>query len=280
VRLARASLQDDVDSIRSILDASGDSYVNASILPLSVADEVVSLFKSGFPDGEQTRLSCPRANKPYPPVPDNAQVPSELFPTVDLDPEENLDVLFFTPLMFASRSGATRAARELLARRASRDYVSPCGVTALLLAVDAGDVPLITMVASASNVCANSDILELPPSSALRMELWPLFRALLHPTEAPGMVKALMDLGADIPPEVLHSSNFSLIEMDESAIDIVKKEASKRAGDDRPARPAGPSLSASVSKLFCIEGWTPRKGRERSYEDFTALLNQDHEHQD
>ena len=140
----------------------------------------------------------------------DAADPNELYPIGEMDePETDLDVLFQTPLLRAAYCQQLQSVEALLAAGAARDYKSPMGQTAMLLAIAGCCEPedaaaIMSLVASPANVNGlGPGALEVEERGEEGLDRPLLQVAMMEFEDAGVMAKALLQAGAQVPEELL-----------------------------------------------------------------------------
>lgn len=139
----------------------------------------------------------------------DAAAPNELYPIGEMsEPETDLDVLFQTPLLRAAYCQQLQSVEALLAAGAARDYLSPMGQTAMLLAIAGCCEPedaaaIMKLVASPANVngLGPGALQEDGDEEGMSRPL--LQVAMLEFEDAGVMAKVLIQAGAEVPEELL-----------------------------------------------------------------------------
>lgn len=210
IALHRAVLRGDSSAVAELLNSNAVS-VDATLLPVAAFVEVKKCNALDFDSIPEVVAQT----EAYPAVEQMTTgeegPPNELMPTGDpCEPETNLDALFHTPLLRAARFSSVAMVRQLVEAGADKAFVSPCRRTAVLEALENIEVEnvadILRLVACDSTIRVPPEIASRSDDDGERLCTWPLLVACTNPdgllTSDASVVKALLDLGSDIPPEL------------------------------------------------------------------------------
>jgi hypothetical protein len=205
----RAAVRGNAEAVEELLAREDGPLVDSCMLVRAAFQEVS---KCNEMDRDALLLhGLDPPEEEYPPVPQfegGEDDVNELFPIGE--PETDLDALFQSPLLRAAYVNNLDMVDTLIRLGADRDFVSPCGRTAITLAL-AGCVDteitakIIKATATPANIAPPAEVRARGADDEERMATWPLLIAAISEdcNQNTDVFIALRDAGCPVPPELI-----------------------------------------------------------------------------